>query len=168
MDEACLNVGKVTDAVLLQEMDSKLKGHKHYSSRRYRYKLDFQLLSLGGGEDSQGSFVPNFLHRVSNWNSSSVWTLHVVKRPYWSSQFMWPNNFPKLSIKIRDSDLWISLSFPRNPSRHRLSRIKNSMSLILLLLRLEPTNKMLAHEENFIIKHYAGDVVYTITGKLRR
>ena len=43
------------------------------------------------------------------------------------------------------------------------------MSLILLLLlRLEPTNKMLAHEENFIIKHYAGDVVYTITGKLRR
>ena len=62
MDEACLNVGKVTDAVLLQEMDSKLKGHKHYSSRRYGNKLDFQLLSLGGGEDSQGSFVPNFLH----------------------------------------------------------------------------------------------------------
>ena len=26
MDEACLNVGKVTDAILLEEMDRKLKG----------------------------------------------------------------------------------------------------------------------------------------------
>ena len=34
MDEACLNVGKVTDAMLLEEMDRKLKTHKHYTSRR--------------------------------------------------------------------------------------------------------------------------------------
>ena len=34
MDEACLNVGKVTDAMLLEEMDKKLKSHKHYTSRR--------------------------------------------------------------------------------------------------------------------------------------
>ena len=34
MDEACLNVGKITDHMLLEEMDRKLKGHKHYSSRR--------------------------------------------------------------------------------------------------------------------------------------
>ena len=35
MDEACLNVGKITDITLLEEMDRKLKGHKHYSSRRW-------------------------------------------------------------------------------------------------------------------------------------
>jgi len=35
MDEACLNVGEVTDSMLLEEMDRKLKGHNHYSSRRY-------------------------------------------------------------------------------------------------------------------------------------
>jgi len=34
MDEACLNVGKVTDTTLLEEMDRKLKEHKHYSSKR--------------------------------------------------------------------------------------------------------------------------------------
>ena len=34
MDEACLNVGKITDPMLLEEMDRKLKGHKHYNSRR--------------------------------------------------------------------------------------------------------------------------------------
>ncbi|GAB6033416.1 Unconventional myosin-Ia [Chamberlinius hualienensis] len=34
MDEACLNVGKVTDALLLEAMDNKLKGHNHYNSRK--------------------------------------------------------------------------------------------------------------------------------------
>ena len=27
-------------------------------------------------------------------------------------------------------------------------------------------NKLLGHGENFLVKHYAGDVVYTVTGKL--
>ena len=67
MDEACLNVGKITDIMLLEEMDRKLKGHQHYSSRR-----------------------------------------------------------------------------------------------------TDPTNKMLSHSEDFQIKHYAGDVVYTITGFIEK
>ncbi len=33
MDEACLNVGKTTDAILLEAMDRKLKGNNHYTSR---------------------------------------------------------------------------------------------------------------------------------------
>jgi len=67
MDEACLNVGKITDIMLLEEMVRKLKGHKHYSSRR-----------------------------------------------------------------------------------------------------TDPMNKMLSHSEDFQIKHYAGDVVYTITGFIEK
>lgn len=67
LDEACLNVGKITDLMLLEEMDRKLKGHKHYSSRR-----------------------------------------------------------------------------------------------------TDPMNKMLSHSEDFQIKHYAGDVVYTITGFIEK
>ena len=34
MDEACLNVGKVTDNILLEEMNKKLVGNKRFSSRR--------------------------------------------------------------------------------------------------------------------------------------
>jgi hypothetical protein len=30
--------------------------------------------------------------------------------------------------------------------------------------RLDPMNKLLSHSEDFLIKHYAGDVVYTVTG----
>ena len=67
MDEACLNVGKVTDATLLEEMDRKLKSHKHYTSRR-----------------------------------------------------------------------------------------------------TDPMNKLLSHSEDFLIKHYAGDVVYTISGFIEK
>ena len=33
MDEACLNVGKTTDSMLLEAMDRKLKGNEHYTSR---------------------------------------------------------------------------------------------------------------------------------------
>nr|XP_018899154.1 PREDICTED: myosin-IA [Bemisia tabaci] len=33
MDEACLNVGKVTDEMLLEAMDQKLASHQHYHSR---------------------------------------------------------------------------------------------------------------------------------------
>ena len=40
MDEACLNVGKITDPMLLEEMDRKLAGHKHYNSRRFRFADD--------------------------------------------------------------------------------------------------------------------------------
>lgn len=34
IDEACLNVGKITDKILLEAMDKKLSNHKHYTSRR--------------------------------------------------------------------------------------------------------------------------------------
>ncbi|XP_038664810.1 unconventional myosin-Id-like [Scyliorhinus canicula] len=34
LDEACMNVGKVTDAILVDTMDSKLGKHAHYTSRK--------------------------------------------------------------------------------------------------------------------------------------
>ena len=67
MDEACLQVGKVTDTMLLEAMDGKLKSHNHYSSRR-----------------------------------------------------------------------------------------------------TDPMNKLLSHSEDFLIKHYAGDVVYTVGGFIEK
>ena len=46
MDEACLNVGKITDPMLLEEMDRKLAGHKHYNSRRLAIWLEFVSIFL--------------------------------------------------------------------------------------------------------------------------
>lgn len=36
LDEACLNVGKVTDKMFLEALDQKLASHKHYTSRKVR------------------------------------------------------------------------------------------------------------------------------------
>ena len=38
LDEACLNVGKVTDKMFLEAMDQKLANHKHYTSRKVDFK----------------------------------------------------------------------------------------------------------------------------------
>ena len=34
IDEACLNVGKVTDEMLLEAMENKLKSHNHFTTRK--------------------------------------------------------------------------------------------------------------------------------------
>ena len=44
MDEACLNVGKTTDAMLLEVMDKKLKGNEHYTSRSVDSKINKNLV----------------------------------------------------------------------------------------------------------------------------
>nr|XP_039255052.1 unconventional myosin-Id-like [Styela clava] len=66
-DEACLNVGKVTDSMFLEAMDNKLKDHAHFTSRRKDAKnknlthdQDFQILHYAG--DVKYS-VENFLDK---------------------------------------------------------------------------------------------------------
>uniref|UniRef100_A0A8C7WEC2 Myosin 1D n=1 Tax=Oncorhynchus mykiss TaxID=8022 RepID=A0A8C7WEC2_ONCMY len=41
LDEACMNVGKVTDKVFLQGLNSKLANHAHYTSRKVHKSLEF-------------------------------------------------------------------------------------------------------------------------------
>lgn len=55
MDEACLNVGKVTDEMLLEAMDKKLVNHKHYTSRQLspmdkalKHKEEFRIRHYAG------------------------------------------------------------------------------------------------------------------------
>jgi len=55
IDEACLNVGKVTDQMLLEAMDQKLSQHHHYTSRKLnpmdkalRHASDFRIKHYAG------------------------------------------------------------------------------------------------------------------------
>lgn len=55
MDEACLNVGKITDEMLLDALDKKLSHHPHYSSRQLkpmdkelRHREDFRITHYAG------------------------------------------------------------------------------------------------------------------------
>ncbi|XP_059470337.1 unconventional myosin ID [Neocloeon triangulifer] len=55
LDEACLNVGKVTDEILVEAMDQKLASHNHYTSRQLKpmekslkHKEDFRISHYAG------------------------------------------------------------------------------------------------------------------------
>lgn len=55
LDEACLNVGKVTDEMVLEAMDKKLENHKHYTSRQLspmdkglKHKTEFRVRHYAG------------------------------------------------------------------------------------------------------------------------
>lgn len=55
LDEACLNVGRVTDEMVVEALDKKLEGHPHYSSRQLvpsdktlRHKEQFRIKHYAG------------------------------------------------------------------------------------------------------------------------
>lgn len=55
LDEACLNVGKITDELILENMDKKLSAHPHYTSRRLKptdksmeHNRDFRIIHYAG------------------------------------------------------------------------------------------------------------------------
>ncbi|XP_024946360.1 myosin-IA isoform X2 [Cephus cinctus] len=92
MDEACLNVGKVTDEMLLEAMDQKLSDHKHYTSRQLNpmdkvllHKVQFRIKHYAGdvvynvsgfldkNKDTLFQDFKRLLFRSSNSIISSMW-----------------------------------------------------------------------------------------------
>ncbi|KZC06437.1 Myosin-IA [Dufourea novaeangliae] len=106
MDEACLNVGKVTDEMLLEAMDQKLIDHKHYSSRQLKptdkvlqHKVQFKIKHYAGdviynvigfldkNKDTLFQDFKRLLYKSSNPIISKMWPegaqniLKTTKRP---------------------------------------------------------------------------------------
>ncbi|XP_022906681.1 unconventional myosin ID isoform X2 [Onthophagus taurus] len=92
LDEACLNVGKITDEMLLEAMDNKLKNHHHYTSRQIkpsdkelRHKIDFRITHYAGdvaycihgfldkNKDSLFQDFKRLLFHSSDKNISEMW-----------------------------------------------------------------------------------------------
>ncbi|XP_076657255.1 unconventional myosin ID [Halictus rubicundus] len=106
MDEACINVGKVTDEMLLEDMDRKLSHHEHYSSRQLKpmdkelqHKIQFKIkhyagdviYSISGFLDKNKDMLfqdfKRLLYKSSNPIISNMWPegaqniLATTKRP---------------------------------------------------------------------------------------
>ncbi|XP_043792352.1 unconventional myosin ID [Apis laboriosa] len=106
MDEACLNVGKVTDEMLLEAMDQKLFDHKHYTSRQLKpmdkelqHKVQFKIKHYAGdviynisgfldkNKDTLFQDFKRLLYKSSNPIISKMWPegaqniLKTTKRP---------------------------------------------------------------------------------------
>ncbi|XP_058037799.1 unconventional myosin-Ig-like [Ahaetulla prasina] len=73
LDEACLTVGKVTDALFLETMDTRLGKHPHYTSRKLNstdksmeYGRDFRIKHYAG-DVTQVAFLNPFLYFPFCW-----------------------------------------------------------------------------------------------------
>ncbi|XP_012226345.1 unconventional myosin ID [Linepithema humile] len=106
MDEACLNVGKVTDEMLLDAMDKKLAGHRHYTSRQLKpmdkelqHRTEFKIKHYAGdviyningfldkNKDTLFQDFKRLLYKSNNSIISEMWPegaqniLKTTKRP---------------------------------------------------------------------------------------
>uniref|UniRef100_A0AAX7TU11 Myosin IG n=1 Tax=Astatotilapia calliptera TaxID=8154 RepID=A0AAX7TU11_ASTCA len=63
LDEACLTVGKVTDTVCLDSMDTKLAQHPHYTSRKVRTNYYISSCDMRPLASSQPYSVEGFLDK---------------------------------------------------------------------------------------------------------
>ncbi|CAK9813224.1 Unconventional myosin ID [Anthophora quadrimaculata] len=106
IDEACLNVGKVTDEMLLEAMDNKLIDHKHYTSRQLKpmdkglqHKIQFKIKHYAGDviyningflDKNKDTLYQDFKRLLYNSNNpiiSNMWPegaqniLKTTKRP---------------------------------------------------------------------------------------
>ncbi|KAA8581209.1 hypothetical protein FQN60_002790, partial [Etheostoma spectabile] len=106
LDEACMNVGKVTDEVFLQGLNGKLAKHAHYTSRKC-------------------------IGHEKPISSSAAW----IRSHGTCCEFL------------------TGLETVRRCSSGGLARAL-----------LSPTDKSLEFDRDFRIRHYAGDVVYSVVG----
>ncbi|CAH0585951.1 unnamed protein product [Chrysodeixis includens] len=92
MDEACLNPTKVSDKLLLEAMDRRLNGHKHYTSRqlsptdkKLKHGVDFRITHYAGdvtyavsgfmdkNKDSLWQDLKRLLHSSNNRSLADMW-----------------------------------------------------------------------------------------------
>uniref|UniRef100_A0A8C6M1D7 Myosin ID n=1 Tax=Nothobranchius furzeri TaxID=105023 RepID=A0A8C6M1D7_NOTFU len=100
LDEACMNVGKVTDEVFLQGLDVKLAKHAHFSSRKsLEFDRDFRIRHYAGdvaysvvgfidkNKDTLFQDFKRLLYNSSNpvlkgmWPEGKLRITEVTKRP---------------------------------------------------------------------------------------
>ncbi|XP_068633195.1 unconventional myosin ID [Battus philenor] len=92
MDEACLNPTKISDKQLLEAMDKRLSGHKHYTSRqlspidkKLKHGVDFRITHYAGdvtyaitgfmdkNKDSLWQDLKRLLHSSRNQSLADMW-----------------------------------------------------------------------------------------------
>uniref|UniRef100_A0A8C4NXZ7 Unconventional myosin-Id n=1 Tax=Dicentrarchus labrax TaxID=13489 RepID=A0A8C4NXZ7_DICLA len=86
LDEACMNVGKVTDEVFLQGLNGKLAKHAHYTSRKCR-TLAVSKVKIPNNKDTLFQDFKRLLYNSSNpvlkgmWPEGKLSITEVTKRP---------------------------------------------------------------------------------------
>jgi len=114
MDEACLNVGRVTDQMLLDAMDQKLSQHQHYTSRKLS-PLDKELRH--GSDFRVRHYAGDVIYDVGGFLDKNKDTLFQdFKRLLYSSKDanirqMWPEGAQDIhKVKKKTRSIWLHLT----------------------------------------------------------
>lgn len=70
LDEACMNVGKVTDEMFLQALNNKLAKHAHYTSRKVWPET--QLVSRFSTQGFSSLAIQHYTHKLFFFKSVEV------------------------------------------------------------------------------------------------
>ncbi|XP_017774628.1 PREDICTED: myosin-IA [Nicrophorus vespilloides] len=184
LDEACLNVGKVTDEMLLEAMDEKLKGHKHYTSRQLkstdkdlRHKVDFKITHYAGNvvyyingfmdknKDSLFQDFKRLLYKSSDANISKMWPegaqhiTEVTKRPL-TAGTLFKNSMSELVKNLQNKEphyvRCIKPNEIKSPSNFDFERVKHQVSYLGLVENVRVRRAGFAYRQRYdrFLKRY--------------
>ncbi|XP_075237510.1 unconventional myosin ID [Lycorma delicatula] len=184
MDEACLNVGKVTDEMLLEAMDKKLHDHQHYTSRQLKpmdktllHKTQFRIRHYAGdvvynihgfldkNKDTLFQDIKRLLYSSKNANISKMWpegAKHITqttKRPFTAGTLFKNSMIALVKTLMSKEPFYVRCIKPnedKSPSIMEEERVIHQVRYLGLLENVRVRRAGFAHRQRYdhFLKRY--------------
>jgi len=184
MDEACLNVGKVTDEMLLEAMDTKLAQHKHYTSRQLspmdkelKHKEEFRIRHYAGdvvyningfldkNKDTLFQDFKRLLYNSSNKVISAMWPegamdiTKTTKRPQTAGTLFRSSMIDLVKILTSKEPFYVRCIKPneaKSPTLFDEERVKHQVSYLGLVENVRVRRAGFAYRQRYdkFLKRY--------------
>lgn len=191
LDEACLNVGKVTDELLLETMDSKLKSHNHYTSRQLKpadkameHKVHFRVTHYAGevtysikgfldkNKDSLYQDFKRLLYHSKDSNLKEMWPegaqdiSKTTKRPQ-TAGTLFKNSMAALVQNLQSKEphyvRCIKPNELKSPNAFDVDRVRHQVNYLGLVENVRVRRAGFAHRMRYdlFLKRYKMNSEYT-------
>ncbi|KAL1137847.1 hypothetical protein AAG570_009543 [Ranatra chinensis] len=184
LDEACLNVGKVTDEMLLEAMDKKLDKHEHYTSRQLcpmdkqlQHKTQFRIRHYAGdvvynidsfldkNKDTLFQDMKRLLYSSSNTAIASMWPegamdiTKTTKRPLTAGTIFKNSMIALVKTLASKEPFYIRCIKPnenKSPSGLDNNRVEHQVRYLGLLENVRVRRAGFAHRQRYdrFLKRY--------------
>jgi len=184
MDEACLNVGRVTDEMLLEAMDTKLAQHKHYTSRQLspmdkvlKHKQEFRIRHYAGdvvynvngfldkNKDTLFQDFKRLLYNSSNKIVSAMWPegamdiTKTTKRPLTAGTLFRSSMIDLVKILTSKEPFYVRCIKPneaKSPSLFDEERVKHQVCYLGLVENVRVRRAGFAYRQRYdkFLKRY--------------
>ncbi|XP_076272228.1 unconventional myosin ID isoform X2 [Rhynchophorus ferrugineus] len=185
MDDACkMTAEKVTDEMLLEAMDKKLKGHKHYMSRQtkqseksLRHKIDFRITHYAGdvtyciigfldkNKDTLFQDFKRLLYNSKDANLKAMWPegaqhiTQITKRPPTAGTLFKTSMLELVKTLTNKQPHYVRCIKPneiKSPSSFDYERVKHQVSYLGLIENVRVRRAGFAYRQRYdkFLKRY--------------